>query len=178
MQIAYDWQSNYNRENKVKTFKFISLLALLASLLSACAGSAPEAATYSIEMGEYSFTPNTLDLKVGQQVTINLVNNGQLAHEIMFGRDVVLENNRPTGYQQDMFEAGGVEPEITGGGSEMDHEAMGHGGYMVLLQKTGDQASITFTVTEEMLGKWEMGCFEQEGVHYDAGMKGKVTASN
>ena len=118
-QIAYDWQTNYNRENKVKTFKFISMLALLASLISACAGSAPEAATHTIEMGEYSFTPNTLDLKVGQQVTINLVNNGQLAHEIMFGRDVVLENNRPTGYQQDMFEAGGVEPLFEPHGSRL-----------------------------------------------------------
>lgn len=49
---------------------------------------------------------------------------------------------------------------------------------MAFLEKTGDQASIIFTVTEEMLGEWEMGCFEQEGVHYDAGMKGKVTVSD
>lgn len=162
----------------MKTFKFISLLALLASLMTACAGSRPEPTTYTIEMREYTFSPNALDLKVGQQVTINLVNNGQLAHEIMFGRGVALQNNRPNGYQQDLFEAGGVEPEIAGGSAEMDHEAMGHGGYMALLEKTGDQASITFTVTKEMLGEWEMGCFEQEGVHYDAGMKGKVTVSD
>jgi plastocyanin len=167
----------------VKTLKFINLLALIAFLITACAGSAPartapEPAIYTIEMREYSFAPNTLDLKVGQQVTINLVNNGQLAHEIMFGRGVALENSRPIGYQEDMFEAGGVGSEITGGGSEGEHEAMGHGGYMAFLEKTGDQASITFTVTEEMLGEWEMGCFEQEGVHYDAGMKGKVIVSD
>jgi uncharacterized cupredoxin-like copper-binding protein len=34
---------------------------------------------------------------------------------------------------------------------------------------------LTFNVTEGMVGDWEMGCFEQDGVHYDAGMKGPVT---
>jgi uncharacterized cupredoxin-like copper-binding protein len=26
-----------------------------------------------------------------------------------------------------------------------------------------------------MVGEWEIGCFEQEGVHYDAGMHGPLT---
>jgi hypothetical protein len=30
-------------------------------------------------------------------------------------------------------------------------------------------------VTEEMLGVWEMGCFEQDGVHYSSGMVGTIT---
>jgi hypothetical protein len=28
-----------------------------------------------------------------------------------------------------------------------------------------------------MVGEGEMGCFSQEGVHFDAGMKGTVTVS-
>jgi hypothetical protein len=28
-----------------------------------------------------------------------------------------------------------------------------------------------------MLGDWEMGCFEQDGVHYDAGMIGAVSVT-
>ena len=35
-----------------------------------------------------------------------------------------------------------------------------------------DQATVSFIVTEEMLGEWEMGCFELDGVHYDSGMIG------
>jgi hypothetical protein len=50
--------------------------------------------------------------KVGQQVTINLVNNGTLEHEIMFGRDVMMMNNMPNCYQVELFETAGVEPEV------------------------------------------------------------------
>jgi uncharacterized cupredoxin-like copper-binding protein len=28
-----------------------------------------------------------------------------------------------------------------------------------------------------MVGEWEMGCFEQDGVHYDAGMKGTLVVN-
>jgi hypothetical protein len=66
----------------------------------------------------------------------------------MFGRDVILTNNRPNGYHQDMFEACGVKPGILGGSSGGEHEAMGHQEYMALLEKTGDEASITFTVSD------------------------------
>jgi uncharacterized cupredoxin-like copper-binding protein len=41
----------------------------------------------------------------------------------------------------------------------------------------GGTAIVKFTVTEGMVGEWEMGCFEQDGVHYDAGMKGPVTVT-
>jgi hypothetical protein len=36
---------------------------------------------------------------------------------------------------------------------------------------------VTFTVTEEMVGEWEIGCFLLEGVHYDSGMVGKFIVS-
>jgi uncharacterized cupredoxin-like copper-binding protein len=28
-----------------------------------------------------------------------------------------------------------------------------------------------------MVGEWEIGCFSQDGVHYDAGMKGTFVVS-
>ena len=34
--------------------------------------------------------------------------------------------------------------------------------------------TLTFTVTEDMVGEWEIGCFEEDGLHYDDGMKGKL----
>jgi uncharacterized cupredoxin-like copper-binding protein len=160
----------------MRTLTLYLALVLAALALSACAKKTPEPVTYTIEMTEYAFTPNTLELKVGQQVTLVLVNKGALKHEIMFGREVRMVNNRPSGYMQDMFEESGVEPQVSGAVAEEEEEEHG-GGFMVALEKTGDQATITFTVTKDMVGEWEMGCFEQEGVHYEAGMKGKVVVS-
>jgi uncharacterized cupredoxin-like copper-binding protein len=127
-------------------------------------------------MAEYTFTPTTLEFKVGQEVTLTLVNKGNLQHEIMFGRQVIKTNNRPAGYEEDMFTAGGVHPDVTQSAMPEEEEEEGHSGFMVVLP-VGAQASVTFNVTEGMVGDWEMGCFEQEGVHYDAGMKGAVSVT-
>ena len=155
----------------VLTLIFLSVIALL---LGACGGGAkPQTVSFTIEMSEYAFTPANLELKVGKEVTLKLVNKGQLQHEILFGREVVKDNNRPAGYQVDMFATGGVEPVVTQP-IPPEEEMAGHGGFMVILP-IGADATMTFTVTKEMVGEWEMGCFEQDGVHYDAGMKGPVS---
>ena len=79
-----------------------------------------------------------------------------------------------------MFTIAGVEPEVmvmqenTGTLQGMDR----HSGFMVILPRTDDRASITFIVTEEMAGEWEIACFSQKGVHYDAGMKGKLVVES
>ncbi len=158
-------------------FLFASLVAL-ALLLAACGGAAPtpEPVSFTIDMTEYAFSPDTIEAKVGQRVTLHLVNRGQLAHEIMFGRDLMMMNNRPSGYQVDMFEVAGVEPEVTMMAdmeSAEQEEEEAHTGFMVFLNENGSEATMTFTVTEDMVGEWEMGCFELEGVHYDQGMIGK-----
>jgi uncharacterized cupredoxin-like copper-binding protein len=155
-------------------FLFVGLIALL---LAACGGGgAPEPVSYDIDMTEYSFTPNTLEFKVGQEVTLNLTNSGELVHEVMFGRNVMMMDNRPAGYQEDMFEVGGVTPEVLQVDEPQEEEEEMHEGFMVAVANKGT-GQIRFTVTDAMLGEWEMGCFEQEGVHYDAGMKGAVTVT-
>ena len=157
---------------RVLTLIFLSVIALL---LGACGGGAkPQPVSYIIEMNEYTFVPANLELKVGQEVTLKLVNKGQLQHEILFGREVVMTNNRPAGYQVDMFATGGVEPVVTQSILPEEEEEMGHGNFMVILP-IGADATMTFTVTKEMVGEWEIGCFEQDGVHFDAGMKGTVS---
>jgi plastocyanin len=162
-----------------------TLLSMLAVLVAACAGSNPEPVaqlepvSYTIEMTEYAFSPERIEVKVGHEVTLELVNLGQISHELMVGQEVARLNNRPNGFHKDLFDAAHVEPVITGGASAGGHASDGHGAdhsgsFMVVLPETGDQASMTFTVTEEMVGEWELGCFEQDGVHYDAGMKGTL----
>jgi len=155
-------------------------------VLAACGGAAtPEPVNLTIELSEYAFSPNQIELQVGQEVTFNIVNVGQLDHEIMFGREVMMMDDRPNGYSTDMFESAGVEPMVMMEESEMtmdedheegedDHGEMGHEGFMVFLPPGNDKASMTFTVTDDMVGEWEIGCFELDGVHYDAGMKGTL----
>jgi len=161
----------------VKRLRFVSVLIIVAGLLAACSKPTPEPVTYTLEMTEYAFEPSVIEAKVGQPVTLEVVNNGSLSHEVMFGQNVRMTLSRPDGYQYDLFAKAGVEPQMEGGETEMDMAEHGHGAtnFMLTLSKTGERATITFTPTEEMVGDWEMGCFEQEGVHYDAGMKGILT---
>jgi plastocyanin len=157
---------------------FVVTIFIIGALLAACAQQAPEPepVNYTIELSEYAFSPQAIEAEVGQEVTLTLVNKGVLEHEIMFGRQVKMTENRPDGFHSDMFQTADVEPQVT---QEQMSEMSGsmHGpdpsGIMVVLPKTGDQATMTFEVTEEMEGEWEIGCFSQAGVHYDAGMKGK-----
>lgn len=142
-------------------------------LLAACSEQQAhifEPVRVTIAMDEYTFTPGQIELKVGQEVTFHLVNNGAVAHELMIGRDVSRLNNRPHGYEQDLFELAREHP-VIGGSGEHDHSTMLHSGFMILIPPSTEPASLTFKVTENMAGEWELGCFEQDGVHYDAGMK-------
>lgn len=156
----------------------LTVFLLAGMLLTACQSKTPEAVKFTIHMKEYSFTPSDIQVKVGQQVTLELVNDGTLAHELMIGKDVRMVDNHPAGFVTDLFKAAGVEPTISGGSEEMSmDEAAEEGVTMVHLAKTGDTATMTFTVTKAMVGTWEMGCFEQDGVHYTAGMKGTFTVN-
>ncbi len=154
----------------------VGALALVLLVAAACAPKpTPEPVTINILMTEYSYTPAEIELQVGQQVTLVLTNQGALEHELLIGRQVVMEEGRPSGFEVDFFETGGVEPVMTGGTADMpegQHEM--HGGFMVVVP-VGGEATVTFTVTEEMLGEWEMGCFLLEGIHYQSGMVGALT---
>jgi uncharacterized cupredoxin-like copper-binding protein len=207
---------------------WITLLVAIPLILAACSSQAPpEPLEMTIEMTEYSFTPADLEFRVGQEVTLHLTNTGELEHEIMFGRDVMMTNGRPNGYTVDMFESAGVEPVVTvekaeGGEHEEDEHSEGdehmdedehmegdehtedehmdedehmegdehyedehmeegehaHSGFMVLVPAAIDTYTMSFTVTEDMLGEWEIGCFLLDGVHYISGMVGTLTVTN
>jgi uncharacterized cupredoxin-like copper-binding protein len=165
------------QEEEVKKVYIAGLFIALLIIMAACGAGSPQTASFDIDMAEYSYSPERLNLKVGQEVILNLSNSGQLAHEIMFGREMMKADNRPAGYTEDMFEAGGVEPEVTQDEEhETEHEEEMHTGFIVFLEPDAT-ATIKFTVTQGMLGDWEMGCFEQDGVHYDAGMIGSVSVT-
>ncbi len=183
-------------------------VAIIALVLAGCSSlSSPKEVEYTIEMTEFAYNPDTIELKVGQQVTLHLVNKGVLEHEVMFGREVQSKDGHPNGYHVDLFEAAGVEPVIhvegaalaaaedghdqgeaphdegeAGHDEAMDEEMAAdghvHSGFMLAVPEGADGYTIRFTVTEDMVGEWEIGCFLQGGSHYEAGMVGKLIVTN
>jgi plastocyanin len=173
---------------------WITLLAAIPLILAACSSQAPpEPLEMTIDMTEYAFTPADLEFQVGQEVTLHLTNSGALEHEIMFGREVMMTDGMPNGYMVDMFESAGVEPVVTvekseDGEHEEDEHVEGdehteedehaHSGFMVKVPVSHDTYTMSFTVTEDMVGEWEIGCFLLDGVHYNSGMVGALTVEN
>jgi hypothetical protein len=58
--------------------------------------------------------------------------------------------------------------------AEEEDEHMDHMGWMVMNAAGSDQTIIEFTVPADRVGEWEMGCFEDDGTHYDDGMRGTL----
>jgi len=170
----------------VKKGIYVFAFILAGLLLAGCSPAAPEPLAMTIQMNEFAYTPNRIEARVGQQVTLNLVNDGALEHEIMFGRNMMTDGQgQPNGFETDVFMMANMQPTVTFGegmqvGMDMGEGEMGmtsgeHGGYMVSLPGMGGQtAQMTFTVTEDMIGEWEFGCFAQEGTHYQQGMTGTM----
>ena len=157
----------------------LSLLFLLVFTAGCGAGKSSQTVNQTITMSDYAYTPATMQVKVGETLTLKLVNDGQLSHEIMFGKQVKKVGNRPAGYEIDLFDYAGVVPEVKIlSGDVTTHQADSHSGFMLTFPKKGDSAALTFPITAKMVGEWEIGCFSQDGVHYDAGMKGKLAVTN
>ena len=161
----------------------ITLLFLIISLVPvivACSGGGqtqkvqpervtkPEPVTFTVGMGEYSYEPDTIQVKIGQDVTLKLVNNGVLAHELMIGKDVAMKDGRPNGYTVDLFESTNVEPMIMAGtmgmgdeqhkGAEAMDDHMGTG-TMVTVENSGEEAFIKKMAGESVLFKDQVHWF-------------------
>jgi uncharacterized cupredoxin-like copper-binding protein len=52
-------------------------------------------------------------------------------------------------------------------------DEMAHG--FMIMREAGEEATVTFTVTADQAGEWEMACFVDDGAHYEDGMKGIFT---
>jgi uncharacterized cupredoxin-like copper-binding protein len=119
---------------------------------------------------------NTLQVKAGQEVHLTLENKGEKEHEILFGRRVKIEDGVPAGYEEDLFDhdpskvqASGSEGFHQGSPEEIDEE-----GYHVELEP-GATGTLVFTIPADKAGEWEIGCFIDDGQHYEDGMQGTLT---
>lgn len=181
----------------MRNIRFVALLASVGLLAAACGGGATTADSNGeivISMTEFAFSPNNIEVAPGQTVTFVLVNDGEKEHEFMAGRDVMFADGVANGFEHDFFEdvSPMVEPMdalVMDMGEDMDDEMdeemdeemdmgdeVGHTGFMVA-RLPNEQARITLTIPEDASGEFEFGCFEEEGAHWDDGMKGTLTVT-
>lgn len=64
----------------------ITLVALLGLALAGCASGASSttatAAVVKLDMNEFAFSPNTIEVPAGQKVTLELKNTGTVEHDL------------------------------------------------------------------------------------------------
>ncbi|MFQ5859179.1 MAG: cupredoxin domain-containing protein [Anaerolineae bacterium] len=182
----------------------LAISVMLMLVLAACgqSGGAAPSGEITITMTEessdkYLYKPDTIRVKAGQEVRITLVNKGEKDHEFMVGRNVMMMGDQPSGFMMDFFE--GIEVKAERGGqpialsevsgheeaaesehgheaeeAEHEHEAEMDHGTMVLVYEGDEAVTITFTVPEDKVGEWEIGCFQDDGDHWGKGMQGKL----
>jgi uncharacterized cupredoxin-like copper-binding protein len=163
------------------------LLAFTVFTLSAQdASTTPQAEPHEIdiEMHEHDFqiagadrqTP--LELVVGQPYELHFHNSGTLSHEVLFGsQPIQIGENMMHDFTNNMLED--VEVEISGMMNDQEF-AIGAPGVIELELNPGQTLNLAFTLSEDKIGAWEMGCFtwlldtsndENPGPsHYDVGM--------
>ena len=181
-------------------------MILTVSMLAAACGSGGDGGQASgaggdpdahirVNMTEYGFGSDVIEVRAGQTVEFLLKNSGDLDHEFMIGREVtVAMDGMATGFEHDFFEglmpivdppeAGMVmesmEMDMDGDSMDMDDGSMdmdmdtdghddGHHGFMVTLAP-GGTASVTVTIPDDAVGDWEIGCFRDKGTHWSSGM--------
>ena len=126
-----------------KIFAIFPLFVLLTMTLVSCS---PKNVTIDMELTEYKFNPDSIEVSAGSEVTVNFTNKGTLEHEMVI---MVLGKNATVPFDAD------DEPNIF-----WEHEL-----------ESGDQESVTFTSPTEP-GEYQIVC----GIpaHLELGMVGTL----
>jgi uncharacterized cupredoxin-like copper-binding protein len=124
-----------------------------------------------IEMAEFFFQVEghernePIVLLAGQKYEIVFANVGMMEHEVLIGRDVVVEEGIPDGYEVNLLDA--IEVDVVGEGWEV-----GTSGFVEVELEAGETVILHVTLPDEAIGTWEIGCFIPG--HYQAGMLAPV----
>ena len=62
--------------------KLLALSLMLVFLLASCGGSA-SSSTIDVTLTDFSFTPNAFTVPAGQEITLNITNNGAVVHNFI-----------------------------------------------------------------------------------------------
>lgn len=179
-----------------RTFFFLALFIASALFVLTAYSSQDKPNTVQIRIGDFYIKPETVELKAGQEVKIELVNEGKIEHEFMVGQGIKIEesehemrqttHNTSEGehehskemhemhggmssrFERDFFEGIEISAQPEGGAN---FTRVPRHGTMVAL-KLQSKATLTFKVQTDRKGEWITACFMPG--HYEAKMKGKV----
>jgi uncharacterized cupredoxin-like copper-binding protein len=130
-----------------KSVVIFSLFLVVSLLLVACtSGGSGSNATLNVAMTEFQYTPNTWTVSAGQKVTINLTNQGTLAHTWTIMSEPI-SGSYASADQSDIFFTSPAVP-------------------------AGTSQTVTFTAPTTP-GTYQVIC-TQPG-HFEAGMEGELT---
>lgn len=158
-------------------------------------------AKIQIRYQEDSFDPGEIVLYVGQDVTLSMTNTDTFSHDFAIGRNVVIRDGMPVGFETDFFADLDIAYDMAGGNvfffpSDLEmmtepsyrnlvvgHPLDYHGELRILLPAGFPEGSeglsrarllIHFLVVEAMVGEWEYACFADNGQHYLNGETGRL----
>jgi hypothetical protein len=119
-----------------------------------------------VTMRDYRFDTPELVLPTGEPVALRFVNDDEVSHHLTFGRQLVEEDQRAVGFEDDLLE--GLDVRVTPSGAEVDAPPPTRG--TTVLARGGETVTIEMTLPEDRRGTWEVGCFTGRGCHYRAGL--------
>ncbi len=189
------------RSRKNPTRWKLAAVAMVVGLVAAACSSIGtvepnESGEVVITLTDNLISPSVIKVKPGQTVRFIITNEGAHADEFMIGRDPIrgedyLTERVWTPWGGEDFFAGldvmveggtpmnfeGMEMDM-GDGAPMEEGDDGDTGGMVLLQpggpgssESGEVSFMEFTVPDDAVGTWEIGCFQEAGQHYEDGMR-------
>jgi hypothetical protein len=124
-----------------------------------------------VELAIRDFDPDHLYLPTGRELTLTFVNHSDVGHTIAFGRDTVERSGHPAAPAVDMLEGVTVQAEPAAALVRPTDDAP----YTAFRMETGEQVTVRFTIPEDRVGEWELGCFTARGCYYEGGFRADVT---
>jgi uncharacterized cupredoxin-like copper-binding protein len=121
------------------------LVALLSLTLSAC-GAAGPSSTINVTMTDFQFTPKEFTIPAGQEITVDVVNNGAVIHEF-----VIMKSGQTVGDKFDDEDEANI--------------------YWEVELQPGASTTATFTAPADP-GDYQLVC--GTAGHLEAGMIGKI----
>jgi uncharacterized cupredoxin-like copper-binding protein len=127
-------------------------IAVLGLVLTACGSSEP-ATAISVTLDEFKLTPDSWTVAAGEQITIDIKNEGTVDHEW-----VILQNGVTIASEADL--------------PETEEELLADFVYWEEEVESGDSA--TFTFTAPAAGTYQIICAIED--HFNGGMEGELVS--
>lgn len=136
----------------MKVRKIAIAIAVFGIAASACGSSAP-ATEIDVTLDEFKMSPTSWTVAAGEQITINITNDGTVDHEW-----VILKNGVTIASEADL--------------PETEEELLADFVYWEEEVESGDTA--TFTFTAPAAGTYQIVCAIED--HFNGGMEGELVS--